>query len=152
MIGVLIWPTALAEPTIRVVSFEADWCPVCQITVPRLERAIRKSDQERIVLSAFDFSDTDPATAIDRRTLQKDLAAQWKVESIFAAYGDRTGFAVIAAIDSGEVLGCISSRLDHNRIADRLELAIRMTAQTPIGARKPFGKDCPDIHEDPTRF
>ena len=134
-----------AEPSVRVVAFTANWCPTCQVLDPRIQAAIRASAPDRIVLSEFDFSDAkrDNSNQLNRENAERALA--WKIEDIWNSYKGRIGFAVITALDTGETLGCLSPRMTAERMRQRLELAVRMSTETPQGSRKSIGEDCAEF-------
>lgn len=135
---------AAADPALRVVSFTADWCPTCRVLDPRLEQAIRMSDTSDIVLSQFDLSDHRSKSDAELESTHGKLALKWKVDEIWAQYRGRTGFAVIAAFDSGEALGCLGLGMDAARMGQQLDLAIRVVKEAAPDARPMIGPDCPD--------
>ncbi|MEL6831126.1 MAG: thioredoxin domain-containing protein [Pseudomonadota bacterium] len=143
LIGILM-PSAWADPQVRVLVFTADWCTTCRVLDPRIERSIRAADLNQIVLSKFDLTDARPSSVsmIDDHHL--DQAEHWMVTDIWQQYQGRTGFAVLAAIDTGEALGCLSPGMDASSMEHRLRLAVRMTLQTQPGRRRVLGEDCPD--------
>ena len=136
--------TASAETRVRVVSFTADWCPTCRVFDPRLKTAIRETDPNSIVLSEFDLSETKSTTVRQQDTVHPIRAEQWKVGRIWRQYQGRTGFAVLASFDTGEILGCISPEMSPRQIRERLTLAIKSSAETNPGSRPILGNDCPD--------
>lgn len=135
---------ACAEPALRIVSFTADWCPTCRVLDPRIEDAIRLLNTHDIVLSQFDLSDRSTEGTDDVAAVQSELALNWGVDEIWSRYNGRTGFAVIAAFDTGEALGCLGLGMDAERMRQSLDLALRVVDSATPGERPSIGPECPD--------
>lgn len=138
---------AFAEPTLRIVSFTADWCPTCRVLDPRIEDAIRLSDTSKIVLSQFDLSDKRGGDRPDLDAAHREMARKWDVEDVWSKYRGRIGFAVITAFDSGEALGCLGLGMDAAYMQRNLDLAIRVVDSAAPGARPKVAPECPDSQD-----
>ena len=137
---------ATADPTIKVVNFTANWCPVCRMLDPRLHDAVERFadrgailvnlDQTRVTLSD-DAAQTAIVESLQQLTASHDAAYLWDW------YGGQAGIAVIIAADNGEPLTCITSALTTNQIADRIQESVILATRVRAGARRPKGTNCP---------
>ena len=141
---------ATADPTIKVVNFTANWCPVCRMLDPRLHDAVERFadrgailvnlDQTRVTLSD-DAAQTAIVESLQQLTASHDAAYLWDW------YGGQAGIAVIIAADNGEPLTCITSALTTNQIADRIQESVILATRVRAGARRPKGTNCPPPKE-----
>ena len=139
-------PSASAEPSVKVVNFTANWCPLCRVLDPRLHDAVEmfeargavlvNLDQTRVTLSD-DAAQTAIVESLQQLTASHDAAYLWDW------YGGQAGIAVIIAADNGEPLTCITSALTTNQIADRIQESVILATRVRAGARRPKGTNCP---------
>lgn len=137
---------ASADPTIKVINFTANWCPVCRMLDPRLGDAVERFENRGAILVNLDQThltrrDDTANTALMERLRQ--LTASHNVPYLWDWYGGHAGIAVIVAADNGEPLTCISSALTTNQIADLLQESIILATRVRAGARRPEGTNCP---------
>lgn len=117
------------KPSVKLVFFTADWCPNCRIIAPRLDAALaRVSGVERVNIDITDAARWDAS-------LERALDAN--VVRLYNAYVGTTGFAVFAAADTGETLGCITRLHDAAVIASLAERAKQRVASAAPNARAP---------------
>jgi thiol-disulfide isomerase/thioredoxin len=127
---------AAPQPAVRVVFFTADWCPNCRVLAPRLEAAMRGAALAEQV--DIDITDSARWDASLERALDKRLVR------LYNAYVGTTGFAVIAAADTGETIACVTRVHEASVIAALTARAIARTRERAPGARAD-GRDpaCP---------
>ncbi|MEH6696847.1 MAG: thioredoxin family protein [Hyphomonas sp.] len=138
--------SAAAEPSVKVVNFTANWCPLCRVLDPRLHDAVERFAERGAVLVNLDqtrltLSD-DTAQKVLVESLQQ-LTASHHAAYLWDWYGGQAGIAVLIAADNGEPLSCITSALTTNQIADRIQESIILATRVRAGARRPKGTNCP---------
>lgn len=137
-------PPRAQTPSVKLVFFTADWCPNCKVMAPRLDAAMRQmSGVQRI-----DIDITDSA----RWDASLERALDGGVVRLYNAYVGTTGFAVFAATDTGETLGCVTRVHDATVIATLAERAKQRVATSPPHQRAPSRDlSCPAERPQPPR-
>ena len=127
---------ATPQPAVRVVFFTADWCPNCRVVAPRLEAALRGAPQAERV----DIDITDSA----RWDASLERALDQRVVGLYNAYVGTTGFAVIAAADTGETIACVT-RLHEPAVIAAMIARAMVRSQEPAAGARGLGVDagCP---------
>jgi thiol-disulfide isomerase/thioredoxin len=111
------------EKPVKLVFFTADWCPNCNVLAPRLAQASANLDGvERIDIDITNAQRWDASLerALDRRVVR-----------LYNAYVGTTGFAVIAAGDTGETIACVNASFEAATIEIMLRRAIERVGATP---------------------
>lgn len=131
-------PVAAADQalSVKLVFFTADWCPNCRVLEPELMRAVgRVTGVERI--------DVDITNAGRRRESQA-RADEGGVRRLYDAYVGKTGFAAIAAADTGETIACVTSAYAAPEIEAALRRAVaRIRTRPPLARADSHGTGCP---------
>jgi len=138
---------AIAEPSVKVINFTADWCPNCQILNPRIDEALEAYDDGSVERIDFDVTRIRPnSTPAERGAVQAEillLADQHQVAYLWDWYGGITGVAVAVAADNGEPLTCFMRPMTAKAIKGQLRLAKMLAEQGTPGQRVPDGPNCP---------
>jgi thiol-disulfide isomerase/thioredoxin len=137
---------ATAEPTVKVVNFTANWCPLCRILDPRLHDAVERFENRGAILVNLDQTHLTQRDDAGQKPLVErlqQLTASHDVAYLWDWYGGHAGIAVIVAADNGEPLTCITSALATDQIADLLQESVILATRVSAGARRPKGTNCP---------
>lgn len=139
--------SAVAEPSVKIINFTADWCPNCQILNPRLDEAIQNFEDGSVERVDIDVTRIRRnSSAIERAEVHTELlqlAGQHQVAYLWDWYGGITGIAVAVSADNGEALTCFMRPMTAKAIKGQLRLAKMLAEQGTPGQRKPDGPDCP---------
>ena len=137
---------ATAEPTVKVVNFTANWCPLCRILDPRLHDAVERFEDRGAILVNLDQTHLTQRDDVAQKPLLErlqQLTASHDVAYLWDWFGGHAGIAVIVAADNGEPLTCITSALATDQIADLLQESVILATRVSAGARRPKGTNCP---------
>tara|TARA_R110000803_G_scaffold110179_1_gene178577 strand:- start:293 stop:799 length:507 start_codon:yes stop_codon:yes gene_type:complete len=138
--------SAAAEPTVKIVNFSANWCPLCRVLDPRLADAVDQFSDRGVTLVELDMTrltrsddDAQKALVAQLQALTEEHGAAY----LWDWYGGHAGIAVIIAADNGEPLSCIMTALSTEQIEDRLQESLVLATKVKPGHRRPNGTDCP---------
>lgn len=131
------------KPSVQVMFFTADWCPNCRIIAPKLEQAMLQAPgAEQVTIDITDSARWDQS---QERALEKRLVR------LYNAYVGTTGFAVIAAADTGETIACVNRLHEPLVIRAMIARAVTRVATRPAHQRAD-GRDpaCPAERAPPS--
>ena len=146
--GLILLATGLssaAEPSVKVINFTANWCPLCRVLDPRLTDAVDQSNGQAVLVTV-DMTHLTRSGSIEQKALAdslKALTASLQAGYLWDWYGGRAGIAIIIASDNGEPLTCISTALTTAEISDRIQESLVLATIVRPGRRRPDGTDCP---------
>lgn len=118
---------AESQPTIYVLTFRADWCPMTRLLEPRLKTALAKTDPKAVQAVRFDLSNRAGKNAAAQ------TADALNLRLVYDRYAARTGFAVIIRAEDRTVVQKITPLMSDAEIGTALTKATYPTrlAATP---------------------
>ncbi len=140
--------TAQAAEKVKVITFTATWCNVCQIMDPRLQSALAYIGDPAIHHYPVDLTLTEQGSDQDRvffRANFRQSLADRGISAIYDGYMGYpyTGYSVILSADTNEPLGCFVGLVDMNTLIARLKAARALTNAYSQRARTQASETCP---------
>lgn len=141
-------PAAQAQAKLRIVSFTADWCSICQVMDPRMETALRYLSDPSIIYDPVDLSLSRSAHDPDRIFFRANFYRSLEERGIAAIYNGYqgypyTGYSVILAADTFEPLACIVGARSTEQVISLLQTARNTVERKPAWQRSSPNDNCP---------
>ena len=141
--------SASATPAkVQIVNFTADWCPVCKVFDPNLERALHELNSPDFEWRSVDMTLTKTGTRDQKNRLWIDFFNNMRAADLMVIHTGYngypyTGYAVVIAADTKEPLVCMAGSISSADIKSQLKAALDRVNSRPAGKRVPEGADCP---------
>lgn len=141
-------PASASEAKIQVINFTAEWCPVCRVFDPNLHTAIDSMGDREVEWLSIDLTVTRTGSQDEKSRFWIDFFNEMRAADLMVVHSGYngypyTGYAVVLASDTKEVLVCMAGAQSSEQIGAQLKAAIIRVKNLSPGKRVPEGPDCP---------